>query len=131
MESPITKALAWPYANVKELVDVSESAGHIESPAIIALLNGLRTSGQTAGFSPRDLTLSIAHSPFSPWVMLNIFIDSESIVLYSSVSQTRPLCIRPGFVPPRGAESQNLHRTLRGVGEDFSSLTKPTGRGGR
>ena len=38
---------------------------------------------------------------------------------------------RPGFAPPRGAESQNLHRTSRGAGADFRTSTNPEGREGR
>ena len=38
---------------------------------------------------------------------------------------------RPGFAPPRGAKSQNLHRTSRGAGADFRISPNPEGREGR
>ncbi|KAI9038237.1 uncharacterized protein KD926_011176 [Aspergillus affinis] len=42
-----------------------------------------------------------------------------------------PVANRPGFAPPRGAESQNLHFTSRGAGADFRTSTNPEGREGR
>jgi hypothetical protein len=52
----------------------------------------------------------------------------DSAVILELIKDVLP---RPGFAPPRGAKFQNLHRTSRGAGADFRTLTDPEGREGR
>lgn len=60
-------------------------------------------------------------------IMVRSIFSKIKICLYTF----RSVGSRPGFAPPRGAESQNLHRTLRGAGADFRTSTNPEGREGR